>query len=71
MPGPLAAVVACVSLGGNVAVVPRTLSDCVSFPGVVYKALAGKLIVSEAVMAFRRHERAPAVSAFISYTKQL
>jgi len=71
MPGPLAAVVACVSLGGNVAVVPRTLSDCVSFPGVVYKALAGKLIVSEAAMVFRRHERAPAVSAFISYTKQL
>jgi DNA-binding transcriptional LysR family regulator len=69
-PGPLAAVLACVSLGGNVAVVPRTLSDCVSLPGVVYKAITGKPVVSEIAMAFRRHERAPAVRAFISYTKQ-
>jgi hypothetical protein len=51
--------------------VPRTLSDCVSFPGVIYKAIAGKPIVSEVAMAFRRHERAPAVRAFISYTKEI
>ncbi|SOE92445.1 transcriptional regulator, LysR family [Burkholderia sp. D7] len=70
-PGPLAAVLACVSLGGNVAVVPRTLSDCVSFPGVVYKAITGKPIVSEIAVAFRRHERGPAVLEFIRYAKQL
>jgi hypothetical protein len=52
-------------------VVPRTLSDCVSFPGVVYKVITGKPIVSEVAMAFRRHERAPAVRAFISYTKEM
>jgi DNA-binding transcriptional LysR family regulator len=69
-PGPLAAVLACVSLGGNVAVVPGTLSDCVSLPGVVYKTITGKPIVSEVALAFRRHERAPAVREFISYTKQ-
>ncbi|MFK4441501.1 DNA-binding transcriptional LysR family regulator [Caballeronia udeis] len=70
-PGPLAAVLACVSLGGNVAVVPRTLSDCVSFPGVIYKAITGKPIVSEIAVAFRRHERGPAVLEFIRYAKQL
>lgn len=70
-PGPLAAVLACVSLGGNVAVVPRTLSDCVLFPGVVYRPITGKPIVSEIAMVFRRHERAPAVRAFIAYAKQL
>jgi DNA-binding transcriptional LysR family regulator len=70
-PGPLAAVLACVSLGGNVAVVPRTLSDCVLFPGVVYRPISGKPIVSEIALVFRRHERAPAVRDFVSFAKQL
>src|ERR1700730_2227013 len=54
-PGPLAAVLACVSLGGIVAVVPRTLCDCVTLPGVVYRPLGGKPIVSEVAVTFRRH----------------
>jgi DNA-binding transcriptional LysR family regulator len=70
-PGPLTEVLVCVSLGGNVAVVPRTLSDCVEIPGVVYREISGKPIVSEIAMAFRRHERAAAVRAFIAYAEQL
>lgn len=70
-PGPLVEVLACVSVGGYVAVVPRTLSDCVHIPGVVYRAISGKPIVSEIAMAFRRHERAAAVRAFIACARRL
>ncbi|SDH23865.1 DNA-binding transcriptional regulator, LysR family [Paraburkholderia phenazinium] len=64
-PGTLAAVLACVSLGGNVAVVPHTLADCIALPGVVYRPISGKPIPSEIALAFRRFERAPAVRAFL------
>ncbi|KAG0185748.1 hypothetical protein DFQ28_008820 [Apophysomyces sp. BC1034] len=66
-PGPLAAVLACVSVGGSVAVIPRTLCDCVRLPGVVYRPFAGKPIVSEVAIAFRRHERSAAVREFLKY----
>ncbi|NPT55322.1 LysR family transcriptional regulator [Paraburkholderia elongata] len=66
-PGPLAAVLACVSLGDMIAVVPRTLCDCVTLPGVIYRPLVGKPIVSEVALAFRRHERAHAVREFLKY----
>lgn len=69
-PGTLAAVVACVSLGSQVAVVPHTLSECVSLPGVVYRDIKGKPVGSEIALAYRKFERAPAVRAFIDYTKQ-
>jgi DNA-binding transcriptional LysR family regulator len=69
-PGSLVAVVACVALGGYVAVVPKTISDCVALPGVAYRPISGKPIVSEIALAFRRHERAPAVRAFLSYAKE-
>jgi DNA-binding transcriptional LysR family regulator len=64
-PGTLAAVLARVALGGNVAVVPRTLADCLTLPGVSYLPIAGKPIPSEIAIAFRRTERAPAVKAFL------
>jgi DNA-binding transcriptional LysR family regulator len=70
-PGTLAAVLACVSLGGNVAVVPRALADCIALPGIEYRPVTGKPIVSAVAMAFRRHERAPAVRAFLDYTRSL
>jgi DNA-binding transcriptional LysR family regulator len=66
-PGPLAAVLACVSLGSFVAVVPRTLCDCLNLPGVVYRPLGGKPVVSEIALTFRRHERSYAVREFIKY----
>ncbi|PLZ02875.1 LysR family transcriptional regulator [Burkholderia sp. WAC0059] len=69
-PGSLAAVLARVALGGNVAVVPRTLADCIALPGVVYRAVAGRAIPSGVALAFRRHEREPAVRAFLRHVRQ-
>ena len=68
-PGPLTAVLACVSLGNTVAIVPRTLIDCVSLPGVVYRPLAGKPIPSEIALLHRRHERSHVVRAFLLYAR--
>jgi DNA-binding transcriptional LysR family regulator len=68
-PGTLAAVLACVSLGGYVAVVPHTLADCITLPGVVYRDIAGQPIASEIAIAFRKYERAPAVNAFLKYAR--
>jgi DNA-binding transcriptional LysR family regulator len=69
-PGTLAAVLACVSLGGNVAVVPHTLADCIALPGVVYRPISGKPIPSEIALAYRQFERAPAVRTFVEYVKR-
>jgi len=66
-PGPLIAVVANVSLGNTVAVIPRSLSDCVRLPGVVYRPLAGKPIPSEIALLYRKHERSRTVRAFLQY----
>jgi DNA-binding transcriptional LysR family regulator len=66
-PGTLAAVVARVSLGGEVAVVPHSVAGCVVLPGVEYRPIAGKPILSEVALAFRRFERAPAVRAFLQH----
>ncbi|MFM0736169.1 LysR family transcriptional regulator [Paraburkholderia xenovorans] len=68
-PGTLAAVLACVSLGGNVAVVPHALAGCIALPGVVYREIAGKPIASEIALAYRKFERAPAVRAFLAFAK--
>jgi DNA-binding transcriptional LysR family regulator len=68
-PGTLAAVLACVSLGGNVAVVPHTLAECITLPGVVYRNIKGKPIASEIALVYRKYERAPAVRAFLEYAK--
>lgn len=64
-PGSLAAVLAGVSLGGRVAIVPGSLAECISLPGVAYRPISGKPIVSEVALAFRRHEQAPAIRAFV------
>ncbi|HHT9036872.1 TPA: LysR family transcriptional regulator, partial [Burkholderia cenocepacia] len=64
-PGGLLAVLACVSVNGWVAVIPDALAGCVSLPGVVYRPIAGKPIMSELALAHRRFEKAPAVRAFL------
>ena len=64
-PGPLAAVIAWVSLGDSVGVVPRAVGECIAIPGVVYRPLSGKPVRSEIALAFRRHERSQAVRAFL------
>ncbi|MDE1179865.1 LysR family transcriptional regulator [Paraburkholderia sp.] len=66
-PGTLAAVLAVVSMGGRVAaIVPQSLMECVTVPGVEYRMLAGKPVLSEVAMLYRRHERAPAVREFLA-----
>ncbi|BBU32682.1 LysR family transcriptional regulator (plasmid) [Burkholderia sp. THE68] len=66
-PGTLADVLAHVSLGGDVAVVPRSLAQCVTVPGVAYREIAGKAVPSEVAMVYRRFERAPAVKAYLTF----
>jgi DNA-binding transcriptional LysR family regulator len=68
-PGPLVAVLASVSLGNLVAIVPGALCDCVALPGVVYRPLTGKPIPSELALLSRRHERLRAVSAYLQHAR--
>jgi DNA-binding transcriptional LysR family regulator len=68
-PGPLIAVLASVSLGNTVAIIPGALRDCVSLPGVVYRPLTGKPIPSEIALLYRRHERSRTVRAFLHYAR--
>ncbi|KVK72728.1 MULTISPECIES: LysR family transcriptional regulator [Burkholderia] len=69
-PGALVAVLAYVSVSGFVAVVPQALVGCVSLPGVAYRPIEGKPIPSEVALAYRKHEKAPAVRAFVRYVRQ-
>ncbi|WP_408647021.1 LysR family transcriptional regulator [Trinickia dabaoshanensis] len=69
-PGPLVAVLASVSLGNCVAVVPGTLCHCVALPGVVYRPLAGKPVPSEIALLYRKHERSAAVRAFLRHARE-
>ncbi|BAN26975.1 LysR substrate-binding domain-containing protein [Caballeronia insecticola] len=66
-PGTLAEVLAHVSLGGDVAIVPRSLAQCVTVPGVEYREIAGKAVPSEVAMMYRRFERAAAVRAYLGF----
>jgi DNA-binding transcriptional LysR family regulator len=68
-PGSLSAVLAHVSLGGDVAIVPRSLAQSVSVPGVEYREVAGKPVPSEVAMVYRRFEKAPAVEAYLSFAQ--
>jgi DNA-binding transcriptional LysR family regulator len=69
-PGSLSAVLTEVSLGAGCAIVPHAVVDHVRMPGVCYRELAGKTIPSEIAAAYRRHEKAPAVRAFIAQLNQ-
>ncbi|KMZ13479.1 Transcriptional regulator [Candidatus Burkholderia humilis] len=68
-PGTLSAVLAHVSLDGDVAIVPRSLAQSVSVPGVEYREVAGKPVPSEVAMVYRRFEKAPAVKAYLSFAQ--
>ncbi|CAG2128104.1 LysR family transcriptional regulator [Cupriavidus plantarum] len=65
--GTLAAVLARVALGNSVSVVPGTLAACVSLPGVVYRPIAGKPIVSEVALAYRANEASATVREFVRH----
>ncbi|WP_250528055.1 LysR substrate-binding domain-containing protein [Caballeronia sp. GAWG2-1] len=64
-PGTLSDVLAHVSLGGDVAVVPRSLAQCVTVPGVEYREIAGKPVPSEVAVVYRRFEKGAAVKGFL------
>ena len=70
-PGGLVAVIAAVSISQDVAIVPYSAVDHIRIPGVTYRPLAGKPIETEIALTYRRHERAPAVRAFIEQVKLL
>jgi DNA-binding transcriptional LysR family regulator len=65
-PGGLLAVLAQVSLGAGVAVVPGVLAGAVSLPNVVFRPLAGEPVVSEVAAVYRRQERSPAVRNLVA-----
>jgi len=64
-PGSLVAVLALVSLGQGVAVVPQSLVGSVALPGVVYRPLKDCTAVSWLALIHRRFERAAAVRNYI------
>jgi DNA-binding transcriptional LysR family regulator len=68
-PGPLIAVLASVSLGETVAVIPAELCACVSLPRVVYRPLTGKPIRSELALLSRRNEPSGVVQTFLQYAR--
>jgi DNA-binding transcriptional LysR family regulator len=68
-PGTLSAVLAHVSLGGDVAIVPRSLAQCVAVPGVEFREIAGRPVSSEVALVHRRFEKAPAVRAYLELAR--
>lgn len=64
-PGSLISVATYVALGSGVAVVPSALPDSVRIPGVIFRELAGKPIVSEIAVLHRHRERHPVVTTLI------
>lgn len=70
VPGSLLAVLAQVSVGAGIAIVPSVLKDVVAMSGVRYKPLAGAPIVSAVAAIYRRQERSAAVSKFIRQITQ-
>jgi len=64
-PGSLLAVLAQVSLGSAVAIVPSVLREIVRMPNVVLRPLAGEPIRSEVAAVFRASESSPAARNLI------
>ncbi|RLU11423.1 LysR family transcriptional regulator [Pseudomonas prosekii] len=69
-PGGLVAVIALVSLGQGVAVVPESVVGHVGLPGVVYRPIAGCEASSWLSMIYRRFEKSPAVARYIEQIKK-
>lgn len=70
-PGGLVAVIALVSLGQGVAVVPESVVGHVSLPNVVYRSIEGSEASSWLSLIHRRFEKAPAVARYIEQVKQV
>lgn len=69
-PGGLVAVIALVSLGQGVAVVPESVVGHVGLPGVVYREIEGCEASSWLSMIYRRFEKSPAVARYIEHMKR-
>lgn len=68
-PGGLVAVLALVSLGQGVAVVPASVVGHVTLPNVLYRPIQGNDASSWLSLIHRRFEKAPAVARFIQQVK--
>ena len=68
-PGGLVAVIALVSLGQGVAVVPASVVGHVSLPDVVYRQIPDCQAVSWLALIHRRFEKSPAVVRYIEQVK--
>jgi len=68
-PGGLVAVIALVSLGQGVAVVPESVVGHVSLPNVQYRTIKGSEASSWLSLIHRRFEKAPAVARYIQRVK--
>ena len=64
------AVVALVSMGQGVAVVPASMVGHVQLPGVVYRSIQGSDASSWLSLIHRRFEQAPAVARYLQQIKQ-
>ncbi len=64
-PGSLLAVLAQVSVGAGIAVIPSVLANVVRMPDVVFRPLAGDPIPSEVAAIFRSNEASPTVRKLI------
>jgi DNA-binding transcriptional LysR family regulator len=68
-PGGLVSVVALVSLGQGVAVVPESVVDHINLPNVVFRRIEDCQPTSYLSLIHRRYEKAPAVTRFIEHVK--
>ncbi len=64
------AVIAAVSLGRGVAVVPESVIGHVNLPNVLYRPIHGCAASSWLSLIYRRFEKAPAVSRYIERIKR-
>lgn len=69
-PGGLLAVLTQVSLGAGISVVPSVASGVLHLPGVVFRKIEGKPIISEVAAIFRSDESSPTVMNFVAQVKE-
>ncbi|MGY2226811.1 LysR family transcriptional regulator [Pseudomonas gingeri] len=69
-PGGLVAVIAAISLGQGVAVVPESVIGHINLPNVVYRPIEGCQATSWLSLIHRRFEKAPAVACYIERVKR-
>lgn len=70
-PGSLLSVIALVSLGQGVAVVPASVVGHLSLPNVLYRPIKGSNGSSWLSLIHRRFEKAPAVTRYIEQVRQV